>query len=161
MHGCGSVPCSPVTRFLPLLVLLAACSAPPSTPIDAPLPTDLVTLEATEAGQLVLRVVDGRVPAIEGKRLDLPIGPTTFLVHHDGGGTGGEEYEGDVPMAGLWLRGRGGARHLLPSLGSRPLRIDTMEDWSVDLPAGVYELSVTLGAKPPGTISPPAFVVVR
>ena len=128
--------------------------------LDAPLPAT-VAIERTDASQPILRVQGGALPSLTGRRVDLPIGDTTFLVHHDGGGSGGEEYDGDVPMTALWIRGRGPARHLLPSLGSPPLRIDTMEEWSVTLPAGVYDLSVTLGTDPPGTVSEPAVLVVR
>ncbi len=140
---------------------LPGCPPTDSAPIAAPLPTEVATPEVTQAGQVVLRVTDGHLAGLEGRRIDLKATQTTFLVHHDGGGTGQEEYDGEPPMAALWLRGRGEARHLLPSLGSPPLRIDTMEDWVVDLQPGTYDLSVTLGSVPAGSVGAPAVLVVR
>ncbi len=144
-----------------LLYAATGCD-PTGRAIIAPaLPTEIGAPEVTQAGQIVLRVTDGHLAGLENRRVDLPATRTTFLVHHDGGGTGQEEYEGEVPMAALWLRGRGEARHLLPSIGSPPLRVDTMEDWVVDLRAGTYDLSLTLGSQPVGSVGIPAVLVVR
>lgn len=144
-----------------LLCGLGGCDSLGS-PARAPaVPTERASPEVTDAGQVVLRVADGHLSGLEGRRVDLPAGGTTFLVHHDGGGAGDEDYEGEPPMTALWLRGRGESRHLLPSLGSPALRIDTMEDWAVQLPAGTYTLSVSLGTTPAGSVSPGAVLVVR
>jgi hypothetical protein len=144
-----------------VLCALAGCELTQRVSLAPPLPTQSATPEVTQDGQIVLRITDGHLANLEGRRVDLPAAQTTFLVHHDGGGTGQEEYDGEPPMAALWLRGRGEARHLLPSLGSSPLRIDTMEDWVIDLLPGMYDLSVTLGAAPPGHPAAAAVLVVR
>ncbi len=129
--------------------------------LEAPLPSERATPEVTDAGQVVLRILDGHLVGQEGRRLDLAAGSTTFLVHHDGEGAAEAQDEAEPPVTAVWIRGRGEARHLLPSLGSPPLRIGTMEEWAVQLPPGVYELSVTLGTSPPGTVGPAVVVVAR
>ena len=115
----------------------------------------------TEDGEVLLRVVRGRLVGLKAPVL-LPPGPTRFLLHHDPDGDEIEEAEGqDPPVAAVWIRGRGAARHLLPSSGTAPVRIDSQELWEVDLRPGIYELSLTAGAQPLGSIGPPVVVVVR
>jgi len=148
-------PAGVLRALLPAITaLLLGCGEPSRLPATPP-PTAPITEIPGDDGRPLLRVVDGALPDLAGKRIELPAGRTTFLIRHEGE----EPAADDPPKTALWLRGHGEARHLLPSFGSRPLRIATMEDWSVDLPAGVYDLSVTLGpAVPP---APPAVLVVR
>lgn len=148
-------PAGVLRALLPAIAaLLLGCGEPPRAPVTPPLAAPTTEIPRDD-GRPLLRVVDGALPDLAGKRIELPAGRTTFLVRHEGE----DPQSDDPPKTALWLRGRAEARHLLPSFGSRPLRIATMEDWSVDLTPGVYELSVTLGpAVPP---APPAVLVVR
>ena len=147
-------PAGVLRALLPAIAILLLGCGEQRPEVIPPLP-DSVTETPRDDGRPLIRVVDGALPDLAGKRIELPAGRTTFLIRHEGE----EPASDEPPKTALWLRGRGEARHLLPSFGSRPLRIATMEDWSVDLPAGVYDLSVTLGpAVPP---APPAVLVVR
>jgi hypothetical protein len=115
------------------------------------------TLERTDDGKPVLLVRQGTLPELRGEALQLPPGEATFLVFHDGEGS--EPEEGEEPArATLWIRGRGARRHTLPSAVSPAVEPGASDDWTVDLPPGTYDLSVTLGARGD---EPPVPVFVR
>ena len=63
--------------------LLLGCSGVVTRSLD-PVPGErAATLETTDDGKPVLQVKDGRLAGIEGRRLELAPGKTTFLVYFD------------------------------------------------------------------------------
>ena len=153
----------PLRALLPLGSLalsLAAVGCGP-TAVQAPVEGVPHPPERTDDGEVRLRVVQGELVGLPGPLLLAP-GPTRFLVDHDAEGAEVEEIEGqELRAAAVGIWGRGEARPLLPSGGSPMVRLDSQELWEVDLRAGVYELSLTAGADPVGSVGPPVVVVVR
>ncbi len=104
-------------------------------------------------------VRDGRFEEIQGAWLTLPQGEVVFNVQHRGTPPADaatptpylsaeqKAQSTDAVKLGLWLRGAGDARHLLPSFSTGPMYPEVQEDWRVQLPPGDYELSITMGGR--------------
>ena len=104
-------------------------------------------------------VREGRFEEIEGAWLALPQGEVVFNVQHRGTPPAdaatptpylSAEQRAQSPAEvklGLWIRGAGDARHLLPSFSTGPMYPEVQEDWRVELPPGDYELSITMGGR--------------
>ena len=104
-------------------------------------------------------VRDGRFAEIEGAWLTLPQGEVVFNVQHRGRPPADaatptpylspeqKAQSIDEVKLGLWIRGSGGARHLLPSFSTGPMYPEVQEDWRVVLPPGDYKLSITMGGR--------------
>ncbi len=133
-------------RLLPLVaVLLVGCPASlgDGGPVDEPLPSLPVVDAATDDnGHFPIDVVDGAMATWPDRITRLPRGPSEILLRN---GAEHPPEEGAYSAIALWIRGRGSRVAYLPQFSSRPLFPQTMEDWSVDLKPGTYELSVTLG----------------
>ena len=156
----ASIPC-----LVALSLLLGCAQTLPSwggrNSIDPPLP-NLPALEhpREEDGKVEVRVINGRMPHLEGHITRLEPGPRTLLVVTGEDRARGEsESDGAGPVA-LWLRGRGSQRALLPQFTSGRVNPGTRQDWSVDLKAGHYLLSITYGTDRDVT-RPEAVIIVR
>ena len=112
-------------------------------PVDEPLPRLPVVDAATDDnGHYPIDILDGEIPDWPQRITRLPAGPIEILVRNQSQHP--DDPNEDLAIA-LWLRGRGSRRHFLPQYASPPLFPETMEDWSVDLARGTYDLSVSLG----------------
>ena len=120
---------------------LLGCSGVVTRSLD-PVPGGrAATLETTDDGKPVLQVKDGRLAGIEGRRLELAPGKTTFLVYFDP--ENAPEPEGEDPLGiSVWIRGQGDRRHTLPSFVSPFVMPGNSDDWTLGLKAGTYDLSL-------------------
>ena len=147
---------SPLAPTFFAALLLAGCTITGADggAVDTPVPNlDIVDAPTDDNGHYPIDIVDGTMKEWPERITRLPRGPSEILLRN------GSEHPEDENTSGaiaLWLRGRGSRRHFLPMFASRPLFPQTMEDWSVDLKPGTYELSVSLGGDPMRT----AIVVV-
>jgi len=156
----ASIPC-----LVALSLLLGCAQTLPGwggrNSIDPPLP-NLPALEhpREEDGKVEVRVINGRMPHLEGHITRLEPGPRTLLVVTGEDRAKGESEPGGAGPVALWLRGRGAQRALLPQFTSGRVNPGTRQDWSVDLKAGHYLLSITYGADL-DALRPEAVIVVR
>lgn len=143
--------------------LVSGCSPPGtgasnSVPVSGSGPLKIFPPDLDpERYSIVVR--DGRFAEIEGAWLTLPQGEVVFNVQNRGTPPADaatptpylsaeqRAQSTDAVKLGLWLRGAGDARHLLPSFSTGPMYPEVQEDWRVELPPGDYELSITMGGR--------------
>jgi hypothetical protein len=136
-----------------LVLLLAGCGEGfegPRQAVDDPLPRLQRSEMATDddgGNRPVIRIEGGELVELDRSLNLVPAGPVTFFVVNRVEGAGVEQDGLDLSerSVALWLRGRGGQRHLKPEFTIGPVNAGVQEDWQVDLPAGDYLLSVTSG----------------
>lgn len=121
--------------------LMLGCSGERTRSLD-PVPRGrAAALETTDDGKQVLQVEDGRLVGLEGRRLELTPGSTTFLVYFNP--ENAPEPEGEDPLGiSVWIRGQGDRRHTLPSFVSPFVTPGNSDDWTLGLKAGTYDLSL-------------------
>jgi len=140
------------------LVLLAGalgsgCGVSPAA--DDPIVSSLVGMSQQdfppdEEPQLRrIEVAGGHLVSLEGRASRLPSGRTRFNVVNrvDGARADVDGLDLSQQAIALWLRGRGDSRHRLPQHSIGPVNSGVQEDWVVDLPAGDYLLSLTMGGE--------------
>jgi hypothetical protein len=163
-RGAGGGPGATVraVRWLPLLMLLAACDVEGPivdltgrSPVDPPLPDlPLETEPPMEDGRLVFRVLNGKLVDLDGKKTIVPPGEHQVLLLNDvpGADVGVHGMDLRNEAMNLWLHGWSSHHDRLPQFSSGQVNGGVRDDWNIDLVPGIYVLEETLDGESSGIL---------